>query len=250
MSLDDEIRRKQAILRQQMDEAKRQELLQKAWRDFCTNSPFTQNSPIVENTPSELQGVLFELMSNIKYKNPKLIMKAPDQTIRAAVPNNNGHSNKKSFDITLMSTGSGKDLNSLGIWVFSVDRIAFVRDNCLSASWSELKSNGITPSVVRDKAIETIAMQNMHKDGGCYIATSVYGSYDCPEVWVLRRYRDYRLMKSIFGRLFVKVYYLLSPSLVRKYSQKSWFKRFWVSCLNRKIQKLKKKGYSDDPYYD
>ena len=29
--------------------------------------------------------------------------------------------------------------------------------------------------------------------GGCYVATAVYGSYDCPEVWTLRRYRDYTL---------------------------------------------------------
>ena len=28
------------------------------------------------------------------------------------------------------------------------------------------------------------------KNNGCYVATCVYGSYDCPEVWVLRRFRD------------------------------------------------------------
>ena len=28
------------------------------------------------------------------------------------------------------------------------------------------------------------------KKQGCYIATCVYGSYDCPQVWILRRYRD------------------------------------------------------------
>ncbi len=33
-------------------------------------------------------------------------------------------------------------------------------------------------------------------NSGCYIATAVYGSYDCPEVWVLRRYRDYKLSKT------------------------------------------------------
>ena len=33
---------------------------------------------------------------------------------------------------------------------------------------------------------------------GCYIATSIYGSYDCLEVWTLRRYRDYKLSKKIF----------------------------------------------------
>ena len=26
--------------------------------------------------------------------------------------------------------------------------------------------------------------------GPCYVATAVYGSYDCPEVWTLRRFRD------------------------------------------------------------
>ena len=31
---------------------------------------------------------------------------------------------------------------------------------------------------------------------GCYVATAVYGSYDCPEVWTLRRYRDDTLYSS------------------------------------------------------
>ena len=30
---------------------------------------------------------------------------------------------------------------------------------------------------------------NNSSSGGCYIATCVYGSYDCPEVWTLRRFR-------------------------------------------------------------
>lgn len=42
--------------------------------------------------------------------------------------------------------------------------------------------------------------------GRCYIATAVYGSYDCPEVWVLRRYRDYYLKNSSSGRLFIRLY--------------------------------------------
>ncbi len=32
--------------------------------------------------------------------------------------------------------------------------------------------------------------RNSGKKNGCYIATCVYGSYDCPEVWTLRRFRD------------------------------------------------------------
>ena len=53
--------------------------------------------------------------------------------------------------------------------------------------------------------------------GGCYIATAVYGSYDCPEVWTLRRFRDEVLAKNCFGRAFIRFYYALSPWLVRRF---------------------------------
>ena len=53
--------------------------------------------------------------------------------------------------------------------------------------------------------------------GGCYVATAVYGSYDCPSVWILRRFRDNDLANSIFGRVFIHAYYAISPSLVRMF---------------------------------
>ena len=40
--------------------------------------------------------------------------------------------------------------------------------------------------------------------GGCYVATAVYGSYDCPQVWTLRRYRDYTLAETWYGRAFIR----------------------------------------------
>lgn len=52
--------------------------------------------------------------------------------------------------------------------------------------------------------------------GGCYIATACYGSFDHPDVIVLRRFRDAVLLKSAVGRLVVRVYYGLSPSLASK----------------------------------
>ena len=33
--------------------------------------------------------------------------------------------------------------------------------------------------------------------GGCYVATCVYGSYDCPQVWTLRRFRDNTLAETM-----------------------------------------------------
>ena len=47
---------------------------------------------------------------------------------------------------------------------------------------------------------------------GCYIATAVYGSYDCPEVWTLRRYRDNELAKTWYGRAFIHSCYAISPT--------------------------------------
>ena len=53
-------------------------------------------------------------------------------------------------------------------------------------------------------------------DDGCYIATMVYGSYDSPEVLVLRRFRDQFLLKNYIGEKFVKIYYQFSPKIVEK----------------------------------
>ncbi len=47
--------------------------------------------------------------------------------------------------------------------------------------------------------------------GPCYIATAVYGSHYAPEVVTLRNFRDEVLQNSLAGRLFIKVYYALSP---------------------------------------
>jgi epoxyqueuosine reductase QueG len=85
---------------------------------------------------------------------------------------------------------------------------------------------------------------------GCYIATCVYGCYDCPEVCTLRRYRDYTLKKTALGRLFVKFYYLLSPTAVRLFGNKRAFKRFWRAVLNKMVKALQEKGFDSTPYKD
>lgn len=65
------------------------------------------------------------------------------------------------------------------------------------------------------------------KSGGCYVSTAVYGSYDCPQVWTLRRYRDYTLAKTWYGRAFVHTYYAISPTLVKWFGNTRWFKKMW-----------------------
>ena len=86
--------------------------------------------------------------------------------------------------------------------------------------------------------------------GGCYVATAVYGSYDCPEVWVLRRFRDYRLSATKVGRIFIKTYYKVSPICVRFFGKTRIFNRFFKGILDRMVNKLRAEGYEDLPYYD
>lgn len=86
--------------------------------------------------------------------------------------------------------------------------------------------------------------------GGCYVATAVYGSYDCPQVWTLRRYRDYGLASSLPGRLFIKLYYAISPTVVSWFGDYRWFNAFWRSRLDRMINRLEEAGYENTPYAD
>lgn len=86
--------------------------------------------------------------------------------------------------------------------------------------------------------------------GGCYVATAVYGSYDCPQVWTLRRYRDYELAETRRGRAFIRAYYAISPTLVKWFGKTEWFKKMWRGRLDSLVAKCQKKGYSDTPYKD
>ena len=88
------------------------------------------------------------------------------------------------------------------------------------------------------------------KAEGCYIATCVYGSYDCPQVWTLRRYRDEKLACTWQGRAFIRLYYALSPTIVSVLGKRNWFRAFWKKNLDIKVKKLQKKGFESSPYND
>ena len=73
---------------------------------------------------------------------------------------------------------------------------------------------------------------------GCYIATAVYGSYYCDEVVALRRYRDDFLAHHFLGRLFIKFYYWISPSLAKYIHPDSTLGKQIRRYLDRKIKRL------------
>ncbi|MBE6861475.1 MAG: tetratricopeptide repeat protein [Ruminococcus sp.] len=101
-----------------------------------------------------------------------------------------------------------------------------------------------------DKASEINEDDVKEKEGGCYIATCVYGSYDCPQVWTLRRYRDYTLDETWYGKLFIKCYYAVSPKLVKWFGKYEWFKKPWKKYLDGMVERLNSNGVADTKYND
>lgn len=86
--------------------------------------------------------------------------------------------------------------------------------------------------------------------GGCFVATAVYGSYECPEVRVLRRYRDLSLARHWPGRAFIRLYYKVSPALVRGLGGSDWFVRSVRPLLDDLVARLRRRGLDDTPYSD
>ena len=99
--------------------------------------------------------------------------------------------------------------------------------------------------------IETIdPLHDATDKKGCYIATCVYGSYDCPEVWTLRRFRDHILDATWYGKIFIRFYYTVSPVFVKWFGETKIFKSLFEKILNKLILSLNKKGIKNTSYKD
>lgn len=123
------------------------------------------------------------------------------------------------------------------------------------AFWRYYDSGTTTSIVNRIKTLDpsfvyTPSSSSSSSSGGCYIATAVYGSYDCPQVWTLRRYRDYTLAETWYGRAFIHTYYAISPTLVKLFGHTDWFKKMWKGKLDRMVADLNAEGVKDTPYED
>lgn len=75
------------------------------------------------------------------------------------------------------------------------------------------------------------------KKGVCFIATAVYESEFTPEVITLQDFRDNVLLRSVAGKAFVKIYYLISPLFARIISPRKALRDI---IKNRLLDKLVK----------
>lgn len=262
MSVEDEIRAKKEKIQAEMKEAeqKKKEAEHLEW--VMREAKMTEKSPLLIMPAHEIQTIINETMPSMKFNSRKFIKTMPQPNgltyVRRTLTGRDGDSEYWSaFDVQLFSSGSGKNAWSYELWVFSNGAVAFCKattTNVTNMTWDELKSLGIDSAVVRAKIIEALAQQAIQAEkkanAGCYIATSVYGAYDCPEVWVLRRFRDSVLLNSFGGRIFVKFYYAVSPTLVKVMGGNRLFVSFWRRFLDRTVVALKAKGFSDQKYSD
>lgn len=109
--------------------------------------------------------------------------------------------------------------------------------------------NQVQPNIATQTVASAVSSEKAKKQG-CYIATCVYGSYNCPPVWALRRYRDNTLAKTWRGRLFIRCYYATSPILVKLFGEMECFKSMWRRILNIIVAKLQASGVESTPYCD
>ena len=73
---------------------------------------------------------------------------------------------------------------------------------------------------------------------GCYIATAVYGSYECDEVFTLRRFRDDYLSNYFFGRWVIRFYYIVSPYAAKHIHPNSKIGKVIRHLLDRLIAQM------------
>lgn len=146
-----------------------------------------------------------------------------------------------SYMLSAMIYPNGKPMS-----IFLGDRAKEVSD--LKDMYNEIQTldSSFVPPVL--PSVEGVSPPS--SSGGCYVATAVYGSYDCPEVWTLRRFRDYTLAKTWYGRAFIHTYYAISPALVKWFGHTEWFNKMWRPVLNKMVEKLNDSGVENTAYCD
>ena len=124
----------------------------------------------------------------------------------------------------------------------------YLSDKKESKEWADSYFAAFSNESASPQATPTAPVEN--KKSGCYVATCVYGSYNCPEVWTLRRFRDNTLGSTWCGRAFIRTYYAISPMIVKWFGNTAWFKKMWRGTLDRMVKKLEANGVENTPYED
>lgn len=153
------------------------------------------------------------------------------------------------YQLSAMIYPNGKAMSLLQTENIRAEYIQRLKE--IYAEIQEINSSFEPPSLPDVNPVKIPAPSTAQtSSGGCYVATAVYGSYDCPEVWTLRRFRDDTLSKTWYGRAFIHTYYKISPTLVKWFGHTEWFKNIWKPTLDKMVRKMNNNGVENTPYND
>ena len=112
----------------------------------------------------------------------------------------------------------------------AVNHVYFLHSNKDKAKEHLKKAGEMDPSInEKDGGLDLKGKNNPKK--GCYIATACYDSPYALEIIQLSSFRDQFLAKNMAGRLFVKFYYWVSPTLAKTISQNSLLRRITLHTV-------------------
>lgn len=77
----------------------------------------------------------------------------------------------------------------------------------------------------------------------CYVATHAYGP-DHYVTWILRQWRDNDLLETMSGRILVKIYYRVSPVVIKLFGESPGFIRMSRYILRTVANRIEKKWKS------
>lgn len=121
---------------------------------------------------------------------------------------------------------------------FIIDKMSYYNKNRIKylSYWKTVNTTTTTRTTTKTS---TTTSSSSSSSGGCYIATMAYGSYDHPQVKILRGYRDETLAKSVLGRSFISFYYATSPQLVKLLKNQKYINKLIRNLLDKFIKKVK-----------
>lgn len=130
------------------------------------------------------------------------------------------------------------DIKGQGIKTLTAADGFYINENFSTANWYLDKpanwSNLPAPLQQLVLKAQVATQVELSSSNHCYIATSVYGDTNAPEVLALREFRDKFLMRFYLGQKFVDFYYAYSPSLVEWMEDKPRLQslvRWWLNLL-------------------
>ena len=109
-------------------------------------------------------------------------------------------------------------------------------DRCLELDPSYEKAINLKERSEQEQSVKQTAKKS---EGGCFIATAACGSEMSPEVLILRSFRDNKLRNGMLGKLSIRFYYFVSPTLAsciaKSETVRLLIRKFLISPLARKL---------------